>query len=98
MFAALDAVQRIYGVEDLEKKLHLLNLSFLSIKGYFLSVMGFIILVTSTCFISAPVGLDEIYSTIKKGRIKTTFKKKILFFKFLHAYLALHTKNFQGKQ
>lgn len=34
-------MQRIYGSEDLEEKLHLLNLMFVSVAGYFLSCGGF---------------------------------------------------------
>lgn len=66
-------MQRIYGSWDLEKKLYLLNLIFVSILGLVLMV-NFILLVTFTCFISAPEGIHEIYSAINKGRIKTVFK------------------------
>lgn len=38
---------------------------------------GYILLITSTCFISTPGELHEIYSTINKGRLKTAFKKQI---------------------
>lgn len=70
---------------------YLLKLTFVSILGLVLMV-DFILLVTFTCFILTPEDMHEIYSVINKGRIKTVLKRRSVFFTFLCACLALHTK------
>lgn len=72
---------------------YLLYLIFVSI----VLMVDFILLVTFTCFILTPEGMHEIYSAKNRGRIKTVFKRKSVFFTFLCACLALHTKVLPGK-